>query len=72
MVIVERQPPTQHDVEDDTTAPNIDLWSRVQSKSSAQSPAIASVDALAADNLWSSIVGAPTRRLEEITVRHDI
>jgi hypothetical protein len=53
IIVFERQPSTQHDIENYSTAPNVNLWAGVKPSS---------------NHFWCSIIGTTTARLEEITI----
>jgi hypothetical protein len=57
VLVVEREPTTEHDVKDDAATPDIDLRSGVE---------------LSLDDLWRSVIRTTATRLEEVSVLHDI
>ena len=81
MVVVERQPTAQHDVEDHAARPDVDLGSCVQSGACTRSVSHALLgaresenrpDALSRDDLGGGVVRRSARGLEEVAVAHDV
>lgn len=84
VVVVERQPPAEHHVEDDSARPDVDLGASVQpvrwpGQLSQQALELGicrraprQIHALSADDFGCGIVGRAARRLEKVSVAHDV